>query len=84
MYDCYLTFRSITHAQKGSNLLTAAGFRHRMLRTPKMLSSQGCGYALQLARKDVEAAVQCLRSHHAVLQRIYWQHEDGSVEELVL
>ena len=48
MYDCYLTFRSITHAQKGSNLLTEAGIRHRMLRTPKTLSAQGCGYALML------------------------------------
>lgn len=84
MYDCYLTFRSITHAQKGSNQLTAAGIRHRMLRTPKIFASQGCGYALQLPRKDVEAAVQVLRSCHAILQRVYWQHEGGCVEELML
>ena len=84
MYDCYLTFRSITHAQKGSNLLTAAGFRHRMLRTPKILATQGCGYALQVSRKDVEAALQVLRCNHAIIQRVYWQHEDGSIEELML
>ena len=84
MYDCYLTFRSITHAQKGSNLLTEAGIRHRMLRTPKTLSAQGCGYALMLLRNDVEPALELLRRRQAVFQRVYQQKSDGRLEELFL
>ena len=48
----YVTFRSVTHGQRGEQLLKSQGIRCHLLRTPKWMESKGCGYSLQVRYED--------------------------------
>jgi hypothetical protein len=80
----YITFRSVTFAQRGEKLLSRQNFRVSLLRTPRWMEEQGCGYALKLWSGDLPAAVQLLQDARIQLRRIYAQREDGHLEEVTL
>ena len=80
----YITFRSVTFAQRGEKLLSRQNFRVSLLRTPQWMEEQGCGYALKLWSKDLSGAVQLLQDARIQLRRIYAQLEDGHLEEVTL
>ena len=80
----YITFRSVTFAQRGEKLLSRQNFRVSLLRTPRWMEEQGCGYALKLWSKDISTAVQILQDARIQLHRIYAQREDGHLEEVTL
>ena len=80
----YITFRSVTAAQRGEQLLQKVGVRATLLRTPKWMETQGCGYSLRLWAKDVDHAVHLLREGGAPFRRVYIQGPEGTLEELEL
>ena len=80
----YITFRSVTFAQRGEKLLTRQNLRVSLMRTPRWMEEQGCGYALKLWTNDIGTAVQMLREARIQLRRVYAQQEDGQMEEVKL
>ena len=78
----YITFRSVTFAQRGEKLLSRQNLRVSLMRTPRWMEEQGCGYALKLWTNDISSAVQMLRESRIQLRRIYAQREDGQMEEV--
>lgn len=78
----YISFRSVTYAQRGEKVLQQSNIRTTLLRTPKWMEEQGCGYALRLWSKEVEPAVRLLRENAVPLRRVYIQMGDGQLEEL--
>ena len=78
----YITFRSVTYAQRGESVLALANIRATLLRTPKWMEEQGCGYCLRLWTRDVTPAVERLREKGVPLRRIYAQRSDGELEAL--
>lgn len=78
----YITFRSVTFAQRGEKLLSRQNHRVSLMRTPRWMEEQGCGYALKLWTGDISSAVQLLRENRIQLRRIYAQREDGQMEEV--
>ena len=79
----YITFRSVTYAQRGEAVLNGANIRCTLLRTPKWMEEQGCGYCLRLWTADARPAVERLRAHRVPLRKIYVQRQDGQLEELL-
>jgi len=77
----YVTFRSVTYAQRGERVLGNAGLRCTLLRTPRWMEEQGCGYCLRIWTQDIHRAVSILRSHQLPLRKIYIQARDGQLEE---
>ena len=77
----YITFRSVTYAQRGEQVLTKEGHRCFLLRTPKWMEQQGCGYCLRLWTRDVRPALQALHSAQVPLRKVYLQARDGQLEE---
>lgn len=77
----YITFRSVTFAQRGEDLLTKEGWRCTLQRTPRWMEAQGCGYALRVWSKEITDAVELLRSRGIPLRRVYIQRYDGQLEE---
>ena len=71
MNDYYFTFRSITTAQTGSAALHDASLPHVLLRTPKAMARQGCGYSLRVAQELYARALELLRRERLPFQRIY-------------
>lgn len=80
----FITFRSVTPAQRGEQLLRRSGIRCSLQRTPRWMEEQGCGYCLQLRRKDMEQAVYLLRQNQIPFRKAYEQFEGGAVEEVEL
>ncbi len=80
----YITFRSVTIAQRGEQVLKKAGIRATLLRTPKWMEAQGCGYSLRLWTDNVYPAVEILRERGIGFRRVYIQISDGTLEELEL
>lgn len=77
----YITFRSITFAQRGQRALQHSGIESAMLRTPGVLSERGCGYCLRMRPKELERAIWTLRDEQAAFSRVLVQHENGELEE---
>ena len=84
MNGCFITFRSVTHAQRGERILLGEGIGCRILRTPRWMEEQGCGYCIRLRRGDLERAVALLRAGGAPFRKIYRQDEGERFTEVVL
>ena len=80
----YFTFRSVTFAQRGEQILKKAGFRADLMRTPKWMEAQGCGYSLRLWAEQVHPAVKILRERGIPFRRGYVQLPEGNLEEMEL
>ncbi len=80
----YITFRSVTFAQRGEKLLNQNGIRCTLRRTPKWMEEQGCGYSLSIRTQDIFPAVTMLRENQVPMRKVYSQRPDGQLEELTV
>ena len=80
----FITFRSVTLAQRGEGLLTKNGIRCSLQRTPRWMEEQGCGYCLRLRMQEIDHVVRLLRSGQIGFRKVYLQKPDGAVEEAAL
>lgn len=71
MDTCIITFRSVTPAQRGENLLQKAGIRCSLQRTPRVLAEQGCGYSIRLSASQLPMAVEYLHRKGIAFQKTY-------------
>ena len=78
----YITFRSVTFAQRGEKLLSLQNLRVSLMRTPRWMEEQGCGYALKLWTHEILSALKLLRDNRIQLRKVYAQREDGEMEEV--
>ncbi len=82
MKFCYITFRSVTPAQKAEKIMRRAGVDCALQRTPRWMEEQGCGYSLRLRHGAVQRATEILRENGISYRKIYLQRENGVFEEL--
>lgn len=80
----YITFRSVTFAQRGESLLSKNGIHCTLLRTPRWMEAQGCGYCLRLWTKEPGRAMELLDQARIPMRRLYIQRGDGLLEEMAL
>lgn len=80
----YITFRSVTLAQRGEGVLEKQGYVCSLQRTPRWMEAQGCGYALRVWTRQIGPAVEALRQQKLPLRRVYVQGSGGALEELDL
>ena len=80
----YVTFRSVTHAQRGEQILKREAVRCTLLRTPKWMETKGCGYSLRIWTNDITRQVSLLRREQVPMQRVYIQTGDGTLEEMAV
>ena len=84
MKTYFITFRSVTFAQRGEKLLAENGWRSLLRRTPRWMEEKGCGYCLQLTVGDILNPVLLLRRAGIPLRKVYVQRENGNMEEVAL
>ena len=80
----YITFRSVTVAQRGEQLLQKAGMRPALLRTPKWMENQGCGYSLRIRTSDLLPVIAMIREKGIDFRRVYVQNPEGILEEVTV
>lgn len=81
---CFITFRSVTPAQRAEQLIKRSGFSCSVRRTPRWMEAQGCGYGLQVRFSDMDACVQILKNAEVPYRKVYGMEKNGRVEELNL
>ncbi len=82
MRFCYITFRSVTPAQKAEGILRRAGVDCTLQRTLRWMEEQGCGYSLRLHHGATQTATEILKEKGISYRKIYLQRENGLFEEL--
>lgn len=80
----FITFRSVTLAQRGETVLGKRGIRSQLQRTPRWMEERGCGYCLKLSRENAAEAMETLKNAGVEFRKIYRQQHGGNVEEVVL
>ena len=71
MNGYYITFRSITFAQRGERMLRQSGVGCSLQRTPKWMEELGCGYCLRVTDRQAADAVRLLRQGKIMFGRVY-------------
>lgn len=84
MKQSYITFRSVTYAQKAERILKRSGMECTIQRTPKELSKRGCGYCLGIQPRQITQAAQILNRENVEYGKLYATGMDGSYEEIHL
>ena len=69
MSQICVTFRSITAAQNAARALEQAGLPAQVLRTPRALQEQGCGYCVRAPAEP------------ETIRRLYRRGADGAWQE---
>ena len=79
----FITFRSVTPAQRGQRVLQKAGVDVILQRTPRFMEERGCGYCLRLRPGDLHRAVDLLRRENVAFSKVY-ATVGGNLEERML
>lgn len=82
MFKYLLTFKSLTYAQRGLNILSRAGIVGDIVRTPKSISSAGCGYGIRISGKDYIKANDLLSAVLIFPERIFSIDRSGKYSEV--
>ena len=82
MNGYYITFRSVTPAQRGENLLRKMGFRCMLQRTPRWMEEKGCGYCLRLHTDRIGEVTGLLKKNVVDYRKVYLLHPNGDTEEI--
>lgn len=81
MRTCYITFRSVTYAQRGEAVLRAAGVPGALQRARAWMRERGCGYCLRLREDQLPRAVEALDRAQVRYGRVWLQAPSGDAEE---
>ena len=76
----FITLRSVTFAQRAEKLLTQRVIPVNLMRTPRWMEEQGCGYALKLRSRNIQSVVKLLQESRIQLRKVYAQWEEGMEE----
>lgn len=79
-----ITFRSVTFAQRAERALRRENIFCQLQRTPKMLTTRGCGYCLRMREKDALYAVAVLQGEQIQYEKLYAINAGGTLQEQVL
>lgn len=80
----FLTFRSITYAQRAELAFSREGIPCYMRRAPKWMEERGCGYGLEVKLSALKQGLDILRREKITFRKSYLLHPDGTVEEMSL
>lgn len=81
MKSIFITFRSITLAQRAQRVLKNAGVECVLQRTPRWMEERGCGYSLRLRGGDMRRCLELLTQNGVAYSKVYAQTDQG-MEEL--
>ena len=81
MKDYFVTFRSVTYAQRGEAALRTKGIRCALMRTPRWMEEKGCGYCLRIRWYHGDHAIAALREKGIAYGKVYTLEEDGVPRE---
>lgn len=82
MKSYFVTFRSVTLAQRGEQTLSRAGYRTSLRRAPRWMEERGCGYGVEVKLATLEEGLRLLRAQQLSWGRIWQMKPGGDMEEV--
>ena len=84
MLSYLIVCRSLTYAQRTAAALERAGITAHILRSPRSIAGEGCGYSVKISQRRLADALRVL--HRVMLEpkRIFITTGDGSYREVEL
>ena len=82
MSEYYITFQSLTAAQRAAFALTKEGISAQLIRTPKQLSTYGCSYAIRIPADAKQRAELVFFQDQINWERIFFVTRDRTVQEV--
>lgn len=73
--------RSLTSAQKAAAILGRTGITAYVVKAPKHLSTNGCGYAVSVYRRAVES-MELLKNSNLLRGKVFVRDENGEYSEI--
>ena len=83
MPQYWISFRSLTHAQRAARFLEKSGITATVTRLPQGVSPKGCGYAL-IVRQRIHEALRLLGEARIPSGMAFEQTERGDFREVKL
>ena len=84
MKDCFITFRSVTFAQRGEHELQRMGIHCNIQRTPRWMEEQGCGYSLRVPVREISRVIVLMSGEKLPYRKVYCSGTQGRWEEMSL
>jgi len=81
MINCLLTSRGATRAQIMQRVLAGAGIPAKVVRPPREIAEEGCGYAVSVPQQLLKSAQRVLANSAAAPGRIYCEEGYGVYKE---
>ena len=83
MKQIWISFRSLTYAQRAERILERKGISAALVRLPQGVSKKGCGYALIL-RTRAKEALEILETQNLSWGQSFERLESGEYREVKL
>ncbi len=74
--------RSLTYAQRTAHVLERAGISGSVMRAPKLISKEGCGYCVRVPERKLTDALVVLRREGMAPKQVFLQSADGGYSEV--
>lgn len=74
--------RSLTYAQRTARILERTGISGHIMRAPKLISKEGCGYCVKIAERRLTDALQILQREGMAPKQVFLQDADGVFSEV--
>ena len=76
--------RSLTYAQRTAAVLERAGITGTILRAPKAIAGEGCGYAVKVTERRLAQSLVLLNQAELRPKGVYIAETDGSYRQVGL
>ena len=76
--------RSLTYAQRTAAALERVGIGVHILRSPKLIAGEGCGYSVKVSERNLSGALTALSRAGLSPKRVFIIAGDGSYREVRL
>lgn len=74
--------RSLTYAQRTAHILERAGISGSVMRAPKVIAKEGCGYCVRIPERKLTDALVILRREGLAPKQVFLQSADGAYSEV--
>ena len=82
MVSYLILCRSLTYAQRTARILEREGIHGSVVRLPRSISSEGCGYCVRISERWLVAALTVLKREGMGPKQVYMEQEDHTYSEV--
>lgn len=82
MVSYLILCRSLTYAQRTARILERSGISNHVMRTPRGISGEGCGYSVRISEHRLGDALVLLRKEGLGPKQVYVQRGEDTYSEV--